>query len=181
MDYREANPALTTGLDSATSLLSLMSLVALVLGAVGVGMAMRAHLQQQLDSIAIMKSLGAGTAQIMKIYVLQTVMLGLAGGAARRSAGRGRTACVSPYSSQNFCTSRPVFTSTRVRWWQASSAGLLTTLLFTLPPLLDIRNVRPILIFRRAVERRKRQLLSNAGPRKTSARTSSSCLPRSCC
>jgi putative ABC transport system permease protein len=31
-------------------------------------------------------------------------------------------------------------------------AGILTTLLFTLPPLLDIRNVRPILILRRAVE-----------------------------
>jgi len=29
---------------------------------------------------------------------------------------------------------------------------VLTTLLFTLPPLLDIRGVRPILIFRRAVE-----------------------------
>ena len=30
--------------------------------------------------------------------------------------------------------------------------GVLTTLLFTLPPLLDIRGVRPILILRRAVE-----------------------------
>ena len=58
-DYRETNPALTAGLDQATSLLSLMSLVALVLGAVGVAMAMRAHLQQRLDTIAIMKSLGA--------------------------------------------------------------------------------------------------------------------------
>jgi putative ABC transport system permease protein len=32
------------------------------------------------------------------------------------------------------------------------TAGLLTTLLFTLPPLLDIRKVRPILILRRNVE-----------------------------
>jgi len=61
-DYRETSPALTQGLDRATSLLSLMSLVALVLGAVGVAMAMRAHLQQRLDTIAIMKSLGASSA-----------------------------------------------------------------------------------------------------------------------
>ena len=52
-------PRITNGLDAATSLLSLMRLVALVLGAVGVAMAMRAHLQQRLDTIAIMKSLGA--------------------------------------------------------------------------------------------------------------------------
>jgi putative ABC transport system permease protein len=32
------------------------------------------------------------------------------------------------------------------------AVGVLTTLLFTLPPLLDIRGVRPILILRRAVE-----------------------------
>ena len=32
-------------------------------------------------------------------------------------------------------------------------AGVLTTLLFTLPPLLDIRGVRPILILRREPSR----------------------------
>ena len=32
------------------------------------------------------------------------------------------------------------------------AVGMLTTLLFTLPPLLDIRGVRPILILRSAVE-----------------------------
>ena len=61
IDYRETNPALTQGLDRATSLLSLMSLVALVFGAVGVAMAMRAHLAERLDTIAIMKSLGANS------------------------------------------------------------------------------------------------------------------------
>ena len=77
-DYREPSPAITNGLDAATSLLSLMSLVALVLGAVGVAMAMRAHLQQRLDTIAIMKSLGARSSQIIKIYLLQTLFLGVA-------------------------------------------------------------------------------------------------------
>ena len=82
IDYRETNPALTQGLDRATSLLSLMSLVALVLGAIGVAMAMRAHLQQRLDTIAIMKSLGARSGQVIKIYLLQT----LAAGGGRRCA-----------------------------------------------------------------------------------------------
>ena len=151
IDYRETNPALTRGLDRATSLLSLMSLVALVLGAIGVGMAMRAHLQQRLDTIAIMKSLGAGSGQIMKIYLLQTLLLGLLGGALGVTLGLG-VQMAFPH-----LLARLLQTQTEMHVQAGSvltglGAGVLTTLLFTLPPLLDIRGVRPILILRRAVE-----------------------------
>ncbi len=151
IDYRETNPALTQGLDRATSLLSLMSLVALVLGAVGVAMAMRAHLQQRLDTIAIMKSLGARSGQIMKIYLLQTLILGLAGGVLGVALGVG-VQLAFPYLLAkliNVDTDLHVQLSTV---FTGLAAGVLTTLLFTLPPLLDIRAVRPILILRRAVE-----------------------------
>jgi putative ABC transport system permease protein len=151
IDYRETNPALTQGLDRATSLLSLMSLVALVLGAIGVGMAMRAHLQQRLDTIAIMKSLGASSGQIMKIYLLQTLLLGLLGGVLGVALGVG-VQMAFPYllagllhmQTEIHVQGRTVLTGLGV--------GVLTTLLFTLPPLLDIRGVRPVLILRRAVE-----------------------------
>ena len=150
-DYREANPALTRGLDGATGLLSLMSLVALVLGAVGVAMAMRAHLQQRLDSIAIMKSLGARSGQIMKIYLLQTLLLGLAGGLLGVVLGIG-VQLVFPLFLEKLLHITPDFRLDPRAYAIGLGAGLLTTLLFTLPPLLDIRGVRPILILRRAVE-----------------------------
>ena len=150
-DYREANPTVTQGLDQATSLLSLMSLVALVLGAVGVAMAMRAHLQQRLDTIAIMKSLGARSTQIMKIYLLQTLLLGLAGGVlgvlfgiAVQLAFPHVLPKVLDVQTQLHIQPRAILVGL--------GSGVLTTLLFTLPPLLDIRSVRPILILRRAVE-----------------------------
>jgi putative ABC transport system permease protein len=151
IDYRETNPALTQGLDRATSLLSLMSLVALVLGAVGVAMAMRAHLEQRLDTIAIMKSLGAGSGEIIRIYLIQTLLLGLLGGLLGVALG-GAVQMAFPYflgkllgvPTQVHLQMRTVLTGLGV--------GVLTTLLFTLPPLLDIRTVRPILILRRAVE-----------------------------
>ncbi len=150
-DYRETNPSLTEGLDRATSLLSLMSLVALVLGAVGVAMAMRAHLQQRLDTIAIMKSLGARSGQIMKIYLLQTLLLGLAGGLLGVLLG------VAVQLAFPLVLGRLINVPTELHMqWRAIftglGAGMLTTLLFTLPPLLDIRGVRPSLILRRAVE-----------------------------
>ena len=150
-DYREANPALTKALDGATGLLSLMSLVALVLGAVGVAMAMRAHLQQRLDSIAIMKTLGAGSAQIMKIYLLQTLLLGLGGGLLGVLLGAG-VQLAFPLFIARLLHLTPKFQLDPRAIALGLGAGLLTTLLFTLPPLLDIRSVRPILILRRSVE-----------------------------
>ena len=150
-DYRETNPAITEGLDRATSLLSLMSLVALVLGAVGVAMAMRAHLQQRLDTIAIMKSLGARSGQIMKIYLLQTLLLGLAGGLIGVALG------VAVQLAFPLVIGKLINVPTELHLDPRAiltglGAGVLITLLFTLPPLLDIRGVRPILILRRAVE-----------------------------
>ena len=150
-DYRETNPALTAGLDQATSLLSLMSLVALVLGAVGVAMAMRAHLAQRLDTIAIMKSLGASSGQIIKIYLIQTLLLGAAGGLLGVLLGIG-VQLAFPYILASLINVRPDLHIEPRAILAGLSAGMLTTLLFTLPPLLDIRNIRPILILRRAVD-----------------------------
>jgi putative ABC transport system permease protein len=118
---------------------------------VGVAMAMRAHLQQRLDSIAIMKSLGAGTAQVMKIYVIQTVMLGLGGGVLGVVMGLGVQAAF-PLFLAKLLHLTPAVRLDAHAVGLGLTAGLLTTLLFTLPPLLDIRGVRPILILRRNVE-----------------------------
>ena len=92
-DYRETHPIITRGLDRATTFLSLIGLIALVIGAMGVATAMHGHLQQKLDSIAVMKCMGARSAQIIRIYMAQTLMLGLGGGligvAVRRRRGGG--------------------------------------------------------------------------------------------
>jgi putative ABC transport system permease protein len=125
--------------------------IVLVLGAIGVAMAMRAHLQQRLDTIAIMKSLGARSGQVIKIYLLQTLLLGAAGGVLGVALGVGVQLSF-PYLLAKLIhvdTELHVQLSTVVT---GLAVGILTTLLFTLPPLLDIRGVRPILILRRAVD-----------------------------
>ena len=83
----KTNPTITRGLDRATTFLSLVSLIALIVGALGVATAMHSHLQQKMDSIAIMKCLGARSTQIIRIYVSQTLALGLAGGLAGIALG----------------------------------------------------------------------------------------------
>ena len=84
----QSHPIITDGLDQATTFLSLVSLIALIVGAIGVAMAMHAHLQQKMDHIAVMKSLGATSSEIMRIYTLQTLMLGSLAGSAGVAVGR---------------------------------------------------------------------------------------------
>jgi putative ABC transport system permease protein len=85
-DYRETNPTITRSLDRATTFLSLVSLIALIVGALGVATTMNSHLQQKLDGIAVMKSMGASSWQIIQIYLVQTLMLGLAGRSSESSS-----------------------------------------------------------------------------------------------
>jgi putative ABC transport system permease protein len=158
-DYRDGSPIVGKAIDNTTTFLSLVSLIALIVGSLGVAMAMYSHLQQRMDTIAVMKAVGARSNQILQIYLLQTLWLGVAGGLIGVAVG----ALVQ--KSFPFLIQRVFSLLPQVAWdWsfslQGMSLGILATLLFTLPPLLSIRNVRPSLVFRRdmadaAIETRK--------------------------
>jgi putative ABC transport system permease protein len=151
MDFKEGNPALSQGLDNATAILSLICLVAMVLGAIGVAMAMHAHLEQRMDMLAILKAVGARSSDLLRIFLLQTLGLGLAGGFLGVAAGVGVMAALPAV----FGKLLPVATELGFPWrsvFAGLGTGLLTTLLFCLPPLLDVRAVRPVLVLRRLVE-----------------------------
>ncbi len=150
-DYREGSPAVGKAIDNTTTFLSLISLIALIVGSLGVAMAMYSHLQQRMDTIAIMKALGARSHQIITIYLMQTLVLGIAGGLIGVAIGA--------LVQRSFpILIRQVFALLpEVPWdWtfslQGMSLGVLATLLFTFPPLLAIRNVRPSLVFRRNMD-----------------------------
>jgi len=149
-DYTESNQNVTRSLEFATGFLSLVSMIALIVGGVGVATAMHAHLIQKMDSIAIMKSMGARSSQVVSIYVFQTILLGLAGGALGVVMGSGVQHLFPPILSRFFQV------QVDVPWLPSSAAqgiltGLLVTLLFTLPPLLSIQKIRPLIILRRAM------------------------------
>jgi putative ABC transport system permease protein len=151
VDFKEGNPALSQGLDNATAILSLICLVAMVLGAIGVAMAMHAHLEQRMDMLAILKAVGARSSDLLRIFLLQTMALGLMGALLGIAAG----ALVMQALPAVFGKLLVIHTTMRFPWRAVGAGlgtGLLTTLLFCLPPLLDVRTVRPILVLRRLVE-----------------------------
>lgn len=150
-DFRETSPSLTEGLDRATGVLSLICLVAMVLGAIGVAMAMRAHLQQRIEVLAIMKSIGARSSDILRIYLFQTLLLGIGGALIGIALGLGVEYAL-PVVFGNLLPLRPDIRLPLNPVLAALGTGVLTTLLFCLPPLLDVRKVRPSLVLRRVVE-----------------------------
>ena len=156
-DYREGHPFLNRALERSTTFLSLVSLIALIVGALGVATAIHSQLQQHLDSIATLKCLGARSAQIIRIYTLQTALLGLAGGLAGIAVGAAVQRLFPLLLSR-------YFQFDRIPWnpsfaLEGIATGLLVTLLFTIPPLLAIRQVKPALIFRRDMAERKPPLV----------------------
>ncbi len=153
-DFRETHPIITQGLSRATTFLSLVSLITLIVGAIGVATAMHAHIQQRMDSIAIMKCLGARSNQLMRIYLIQTVALGLAGGLAGAAFGMAIQKTFPGFLARYFQL------EPSARWDLLTAAqgigiAILATLLFTLPPLLSIRRIRPNLILRREMAETK--------------------------
>jgi len=153
-DYRETHPIITQGLARATTFLSLVSLITLIVGAIGVASAMHAHIQQRMDSIAIMKCIGARSQQLMRIYVIQTIALGLAGGLLGVTFGLAIQRAFPQFLARYFQL------EPSARWdfitaVQGIGIAVLATLLFTLPPLLGIRRIRPNLILRREMAETK--------------------------
>lgn len=150
-DYKEGNPALTSGLDHATALLSLICLVAMVLGTIGVAMAMHAHLEQRMDILATFKSLGATSSDLLRIYLLQTVGLGVSGALLGACVGLGLMYLL-PFVFGRLLPIHLAMSFPATALLTGLATGVLTTVLFCLPPLLEVRNVRPILVLRRLVD-----------------------------
>lgn len=155
-DYTETNPQLTRALNRATRFLSLVSLIALIVGGLGVGATMQSHLRQKLPNIAFMKCIGGRSGHIVRIYVAQAVLIGLTGSLLGVFAGAFAQTVfarlVAGYFDLDVVLIWPL-----MAMMKGIAVGLATAMLFALPALLSIADVKPALILRKEVS-------DNAGP-----------------
>jgi len=151
--YAQAQPGVRRFWDQLTVYLGLTGLVALMVGGIGVATSVRAFVRGKLDTIAVLKCLGAGWRQVLAAYLLQTVLLGLGGSLLGAALGTAAELALVPALSP--LLPLPLEASVSLRSVLAGLAmGTGLTLLFALWPLLDIRRVPPALILRRDVEAR---------------------------
>lgn len=151
--YAQAQPGVRRFWDQLTVYLGLTGLVALMVGGIGVATSVRAFVRGKLDTIAVLKCLGAGWRQVLAAYLLQTVLLGLGGSLLGAALGTAFQLALVPALSPLLPI--PLEASMSLRSVLAGLAmGTGLTLLFALWPLLDVRRVPPALILRRDVEAR---------------------------
>jgi putative ABC transport system permease protein len=75
-----ASPQLERNVERFTQFLTIVGLTALLVGGVGVGNAVKSHLDRKREVIATMKALGATGARVFSIYLTQVIALALIGG-----------------------------------------------------------------------------------------------------
>ena len=140
----------------AENYLSLVGLVIVILGGIGVSSVTRVFVAQKIKSIAILKCLGGRSRQLLVIYMTQVVALGLAGSAfgvvlaALAIASIPSTLAAAATAGLNVDYS---LTPSAVA--QGFGIGLLVAVLFSLPPLLEIRDVKPSLLLRSEAGKRR--------------------------
>lgn len=151
LTFTQAQPRLRRFFTNLSTYLGLAGLVTLFIGGIGVANAVRAHLAQKLDSIAILKCLGFESRIIMGIYLAQTLMLALLGSLVGIALGAGILIGLPMILGAPFPVrlSLAAFLFPALR---ATAMGLLVSLLFALWPIRRITPIQPLRVFRREVD-----------------------------
>jgi len=158
--YRTSQSQLRQFLEQLSRYLGLIGLTALFIGGLGVGTSIHAFLRDKLRTIAILKAVGADSATVIWTYVVQAIFLGCIGSLAGILFGIALQRGLPPLMAALFVSDilDQLGLSLELSWasvWpllKGATLGLLSTLLFTLWPLLKIREVHPGAIFRRDAE-----------------------------
>ena len=157
--YRDAQPQLKQFLEQLARYLGLIGLTALFIGGLGVAMSIHAFMQEKMKTIAVLKTLGADSAALIKVYVVQAIGLGLIGSGAGLLLGILLQRWLPPLLAGAFVTdvldqlgvSAELSLVSIGPLLKGGAMGLLTTVLFALWPLLRVREISPAAIFRREV------------------------------
>ncbi len=146
--YRRSEDQMGETFARAENYLSLVGLVVLILGGIGVSSVTRVFVQERMKAIAVLKCLGASGADVLALYLAQTVLLTLAG-----AAFGVAVAAVGVLSMPVLVTGVPGVPDVQVHVTASAIghgvlAGLIVSIAFALVPLLETRAVKPALLLR---------------------------------
>ena len=123
--------------------LSLVGFIALLLGSIGVASAIHIYIREKIDTVAVLRCLGASSRQAFLIYLIQILGVGLLGSALGALLGTLLQQTL-PWLLKDLLPVRIVPTVSWTAILQGIGLGMVISLLFALAPLVSIRNVSPL-------------------------------------
>ena len=149
-DIRDGRPEVRRSVVRAERFLVLSALVSVLLGGVAVAMASRRFLARHLDTVALMKCVGAQHRDVVRLMLTQLLLLALAAGVVGSLLGYVTQYGLSLIVGDLIEAQLPPPT------WRGMVIGPVTALTvaigFALPPLMQLRNVPPARVLRRDLE-----------------------------
>ena len=149
-DLADASPQIRSATDRAGRFLSLSSLVTIVLAAVAVAISARRYVARHLDTVALMKSMGASQALVLAISVLQLLMIAVLAGLLGTLLGYLAQEGIAAVLRDLLRSDLPAPALSTV--WLGLMTSVLILVGFALPPLLQLRHVPPARVLRRNLE-----------------------------
>ena len=149
--YADAQPGIREDLERLSRYLGLVALLSLLVGGVGVAQGIRAWLTQRLDALAVLKCLGARPRDLLRTYLVQAVLLGLAAGVIGGAAG-----LLSMLLAPALLGGALPFEAVSI--WQpwalvrGAALGVGVSTAFCAPALLVVLRAPPVRVFRRGAE-----------------------------
>jgi putative ABC transport system permease protein len=151
-------------IEQLSRFIGIVGLIALLLGGVGVASGVRAYVARKIDTVAILRCLGASSGQVLAMYVAQAAVMGLIGalvGAALGVAIQFGLPSVFkdflPVDVKVALEPEAILTGIIIGGWIA--------LIFALRPLLALRNVSPLQTLRRDADSEVLRMRWNDWPR----------------
>ena len=139
---------LTQAIDQLRDFLSVIGLVALLLGGIGVASGVNAFVMRKIDTVAILRCLGATSRQVLVIYLIQAVVMGFVGAAFGALLGVG-IQWLLPRVLADFLPVDVRVTLESGALVTGMLVGVWVALVFALRPLVALRNVSPLQTLRR--------------------------------
>ena len=132
--------------DRAQRFLSLTAVISLLLSAVAVAMSARRFAQRRMDTVALMKSLGATQGFVITVSLVQLMLLGVLGVVGGSITGYLAEELLASVLSDLLAGSLPVTGLRPVIL--ASGSALVLMLGFALPSMIQLRNTPPLRVLR---------------------------------
>jgi putative ABC transport system permease protein len=146
-DTQNARPEIRAALDRAQKFLGLSALLTVVLAAVAVALASRRYTQRHLDPCAVMRCLGATQSFLLRVFLAQFALLGLLSVLAGCALGYLAHFALYAWLAQLLAT--PLPPPGLLPALQGSVIGVLLLFGFSLPPLLQLKQVSTLRVLRR--------------------------------